>query len=700
MRTLNNDRSETVKVFAGGLTKLRGPSDNLPQQWWAASTVIPLVAATIGPLSNTLAIAALASPWRMTLPNGGIPSNSGRGSEDEGVGIADPPWELVFNALALACGFAGNLLLLLNFTSRVRYIVALPLVILCWFLSALMASQQIPLNRLIAVIAVMHVHIPPAPPEEIYSQGFWHAVLASCLYLIGSGILSINLLGYLRGHYPQQFDLDDTQRTLILQTTTFFFWLAGGSAIFSAIEDFNYADALYYADVSVLTIGFGDFAPQTDQGRGFLLVFQLVGVIFLGLVISSIAKFALNIGADRIIKHYRVHARASTVGHAGTSERKLRERLGLPPRPPSSCLPLRPERTVTFAQAEKSASIDQVLQPPPRPSVLHPCPSPTEKRRRRRQKLLLLRRERDKFDATRRLQTKIRRWKQYRALLASLAAFTLLWTLGALLFLLTESHMSPHQSYFESLYFTFCALLTIGYGDVSPKSAAGKPLFVVWSLAAVPVVTVLVLQMSCTVVAAVNRGTFTLADWTIMPRRGVVASFLKRHPALHGVVTRFFARRRVRRGFLVQDPGSRSVEPAGMDLEEEGEGEDGDGEEAPVPEGPPLTEHDVAEELTGAIKGVAHDLRRRRPRRYTYDEWKRFIGLMRFGCEQDRGGVEGGVSPWDWIGEDSPLLANITEAEWVLDRLCESLNRYTRRQADKMEGVSFFSRLYPPPRSG
>jgi len=31
MRTLNNDRSDTVKVFARGLIKLRGPSDNLPQ---------------------------------------------------------------------------------------------------------------------------------------------------------------------------------------------------------------------------------------------------------------------------------------------------------------------------------------------------------------------------------------------------------------------------------------------------------------------------------------------------------------------------------------------------------------------------------------------------------------------------------------------------------------------------------------------
>src|SRR6187399_17511 len=44
--------------------------------------------------------------------------------------------ELVFNSLSLACGFAGNLFLLLHFTSRVRYIIALPVAILCWLLSA------------------------------------------------------------------------------------------------------------------------------------------------------------------------------------------------------------------------------------------------------------------------------------------------------------------------------------------------------------------------------------------------------------------------------------------------------------------------------------------------------------------------------------------------------------------------------------
>ncbi len=96
----------------------------------------------------------------------------------------------------------------------------------------------------------MHIYVPPVPPISTYSQGFWHAVLASVLYFIGSGILMINIIGYFRGHYPQQFDLDDDQRTLILQTTTFFFWLAGGSGVFCVLEGFTYADSLYYAEVA------------------------------------------------------------------------------------------------------------------------------------------------------------------------------------------------------------------------------------------------------------------------------------------------------------------------------------------------------------------------------------------------------------------------------------------------------------------
>jgi hypothetical protein len=104
-----------------------------------------------------------------------------------------------------------------------------------------------------AITISISIHEPPTPPAEIYSQGFWHAVLASILYFIGCMMLAVNMVGYFRGHYPQHFDLDDDQRTLILQTMMLFFWLAGGAGVFSAIEGWTYADALYYADVVSLT---------------------------------------------------------------------------------------------------------------------------------------------------------------------------------------------------------------------------------------------------------------------------------------------------------------------------------------------------------------------------------------------------------------------------------------------------------------
>ena len=48
--------------------------------------------------------------------------------------------------------------------------------------------------------------------------------------------------------------------------------------------------------------------------------------------------------------------------------------------------------------------------------------------------------------------------------------------------------------------------------------------------------------------------------------------------------------------------------------------------------------------------------------------------------ELEREEEEEGIVDWDWIGEDSPMLAEETESEWVLDRLCESLGRYMRKQ--------------------
>ena len=70
----------------------------------------------------------------------------------------------------------------------------------------------------------------------------------------------------------------------------------------------------------------------------------------------------------------------------------------------------------------------------------------------------------------------------------------ILWFVGAVAFWKSETNSVDGQpwSYFESLYFTFVAQLTIGYGDFEPQTNASKPAFVFWSLIALPTLTVLI----------------------------------------------------------------------------------------------------------------------------------------------------------------------------------------------------------------
>lgn len=113
----------------------------LHRKWWPASTAIPLLVATIGPLSHVLSIASLVTTWKATLPNSGILPD---GKDYNGIGIPDPKWEINANILSLICGFAGNFFLLLNFTGKVRYVVAVPAAVGAWMFSSGIVSCPFP----------------------------------------------------------------------------------------------------------------------------------------------------------------------------------------------------------------------------------------------------------------------------------------------------------------------------------------------------------------------------------------------------------------------------------------------------------------------------------------------------------------------------------------------------------------------------
>lgn len=531
----------------------------------------------------------------------------------------------------------------------------------------------------------MNKYAPPGD-NDVYSQGFWHAVIAACLYMFSSVTLGINMLGYFLGHYPQHFTLTDDQRNLILQTMMFFAWLAIGGAVFSNILPWSFADALYFCDVTILTVGFGDLYATNDLARGLVFPYSVGGIIILGLMVSSIHRFAGELGQDKIVgkhvdrKRRRTVRRTLTIStddNHGDVEKQIRSGNG--PRiaisKPTNPRPLKQrDQTITFNDNDDSNPHRSQFVKKGRPKstfrkTLKVIKAPTNRMKRatsRNSKVLVMREERDRFNAMRDIQKSTTIFKKWYALGISVTAFGILWCVGAIGFWQAEQR-TQQMTYFQALYFCYVSLLTIGYGDLSPKSNAGKPFFILWSLIAVPTMTILISDMGDTIIASFKRGTFVFADFTVMPKKGIYRAFMMRNPWLWNWLQRKAESKRIKQGF---ETGFVEDDYRAPSLDELARAES-------------LSESELTRKLAFAIRRTADDLTKRHVKRYTYEEWVEFTRLIRFTTEGmsqlEEDEEEHGVVDWDWIGEDSPMLSDQSETEWVLDRLCESLLRLLKK---------------------
>ena len=581
-----------------------------------------------------------------------------------------------------------------NFTQRVRYIIALPATIILWYLATAM---------LIAITVSMEIYAPPERPNQTYTQGFWYAIAAAAFYLLCSMLLMINMLGYFLGHYPDNFALTDSQRTLILQTMVFFLWLAGGGAVFSKIETdrggtgLGFADAMYFCDVTILTVGFGDLYPTSDLSRGLVFPYSVGGIITLALIVSSIYNFMRELGEENIVQKHIEQTRQRTLDRTVTTSFDLRQREREEHhliRKRTLSTRLRPNISAPSQPRAMRTAMGNTVQ---RVSS-RPIPLPKPLRPNRKPPILLLREEKDRFDAMRIIQSKSRKFKQWMALVFSVTAFGVLWCIGAIFFWQAEKK-AQGMTYFKALYFCYISLLTIGYGDLSPKSNAGRTFFVIWSLIAVPTMTILVSDMGDTVVHHFKKWSDELADFTVLPKSGVWRSFLNKHPWLLNWIQKWAAEReakkRLKRGFEAADPDepteqSQSDPTSGEDPEEQldrqltfspniqslaTQAEKDFAGVSPTPAS-------LSRRLALSIKRVATDMQLPNPKRYEYEEWVEFTRLIRVtrvdGVEEEEESES--LVDWDWIGSDSTLMSGLSEPEWLLNRLCESLVRLEKKK--------------------
>ncbi|KAI9793589.1 MAG: Potassium channel [Piccolia ochrophora] len=609
-----------------------------PSRWWFTSTGFPLIAGTFGPMANAFSICALVQNWRVEIPPGGV--------EQHGINIEDPKWLIAVNAISLVFALVANLSLLLQLARRISFAVAQPITIVGWFMASFL---------LMALVGVASSRLRlPSPPDHALTQAFYYAIIASAIYFIIASLMMCTVYGAWRGHYSKEFKLTTAQRTLMLQTICLLVYMLLGALVYAHIEGWEYLDAVYWADVTIFTVGTGDYTPMTHLGRGLLFPFAIGGIVFVGLVIGSTRALVLERGKHKMSARMTEKTREKALKRMNADEGTI--------------------RLTPFKKRDVGKNAN------------------SEKDRRRRE-----------FEVMREIQQEAARQRKWTSLGISAGAWFVLWFIGAVVFWKAERNQS--WTYFQSLYYSYVSLLTIGYGDFQPMSNSGKPFFVFWSLLAVPTMTVLISNMGDTIVKGVKDLTLQLGEWTVLPNESGFRETVRRN------FTQLRNRRAGSNGIHTDDPGGFSGEDQAT------QSRSNTGSQRPT-RGVDHLAHDfaAAEEedarsarrrgdlraadkhhyhylLIKEIRSVMSHVHESPPRQYGFDEWAWFLRLMgedegsarthrspldeQGGPRTDGGFQDGGLEkgPWSWLGKKSPLLGAKDEAEWVLEYLSERLER-------------------------
>ena len=583
------------------------------------------------------------------------------GNEGErGTNVKDPPWLIAVNSVSLVLALAANMALLLNMARRLSFKIAQSITILGWYIASFL---------LIALVVTATYSLKLAPGDNrALTQAFYYAIIAAALYFIIASLMVFTVYGALKGEYPMEFKLTMSQRTLMLQTISFMVYMVGGGAVYAKIEGWKFLDGVYFANFTLLTIGIGDYTPGTHLGRSLLFPYAVGGIVILGLVIGSIRSLVLERGKKKLGRRMVEKKREELV-------KKLYKKEGKDGA--GKLIPL------SGKEGFEAAGMSE---------------------RERREK---------EFHLMRKIQDQVSKRQKWNALFISGGAWFTLWFIGAVVFWRAERFQG--WSYFEALYFAYTTLLTIGYGDLRPYSNAAKPFFVFWSLLAVPALTIVISNMGDTVVKGIRDLTLYLGDVTVLPGEGSTRERIKQ-----GVSK--FAQDKTRVPFMNEPPGflgektggddekqNRGAQIAATDrLATDLEKTELNAAEDAKDRGDKLGEdiHEYHYLLVKEFRNVLKHLNESPPRRYSYDEWAWFLKLM---GEDENSDVSHRKAPvkvkrgkddepdtqqgqsddkdaqarqWSWLGNRSPLMGELEEAEWVLERLSMTLEKELKRQSD------------------
>lgn len=210
--------------------------------------------------------------------------------------------------------------------------------------------------------------------------------------------------------------------------------------------------------------------------------------------------------------------------------------------------------------------------------------------------------------------------------------------------------------------------------------------------------TILVSNLGDTVVAKFKKWSNIVADFTVLPKQDIWQPFVDQNPWLQRRIQNYKAKQRIREGFETTNPDAGSDAGDDDDVEAAADAQQATNPniislaaEAETDLRQTPTKASLSRRIALSIKKVSFDLRLDKPKRYSYEEWVEFTRLIRYTTPRRLNHVLGtqlanetedaeGLVNWDWLGEHSPMVAGVTESEWLLERLVESLIRLEKRR--------------------
>jgi potassium channel subfamily K len=387
------------------------------------------------------------------------------------------PRLIVCNSISLVFGIAANIATLLMRSDisfpLSRYLLQLVFAtIACGYIAALI---------LIALVVSAFKELQePSPVEHAFTEAYFYAIEAAALYFLTSSFVIYTAYMIWNSHRTRD-DLANQfgggHLSLKILTIIFMAYILIGAKIFSHIEGWRYLDGVFWADVTILTVGFGDFKPMTHLGRALLFPYAAFGIFFLFLILYCVTQVVFERGGSLWEARIRDQQRRREVQRRKTNGRPRTLKSTTPeiqPPLPTFYNPRTTKKTHLLPAGQQTSNNSSSDGEKISKKWKH------EARERRREEFEKMQ-EIALRATSRRIFLSIGLW-----LLFSI----FLWMGGAVLFYLSEHHQG--WTYFNAVYFTFISLLTIGYGDNNLISMPGKAIFVLWSLIVIPSLTMLI----------------------------------------------------------------------------------------------------------------------------------------------------------------------------------------------------------------